>query len=251
VEGENIAMARNVLITGAARGIGAETARVFAAGGWQVGVHFHRSEQRAAALVKELRENGCAAGMLQADLSDPLQASDLVRQAEEMMGALDALVCNAGAGRFGLLTDCTDAQWRETMAVNLDGVFFPLRQAARSMVCRKQGAIVTVSSMWGVTGASCEAAYSAAKAGVIGLTRAAAKELGPSGIRVNCVAPGVIDTEMNSHLSPADLQTLKEEMPMGRIGAPEEVAQVIYFLCTERASYLTGQVLQPNGGILI
>ena len=137
------------------------------------------------------------------------------------------------------------------MGVDLDGVFYTLRAAVPFFVRRKRGAIVTVSSMWGVTGGSCEVAYSAAKAGVIGLTRALAKELGPSHIRVNCVAPGVIDTEMNAHLSAEDLAALGEETPLGRIGTPEEAAAAICFLASEQASFITGQVLSADGGMVI
>jgi 3-oxoacyl-[acyl-carrier protein] reductase len=145
----------------------------------------------------------------------------------------------------------TDEDWRRLFAVNVDGVFYAIRAALPHMVHRKTGKIVTVSSMWGVTGGSCEAAYSAAKAAVIGLTRALAKELGPSGITVNCVAPGVIDTEMNQNLGPQDLAALAEETPLGRIGRPEEVAQAILFLASPQAEFITGQVLQPNGGLVI
>ena len=137
------------------------------------------------------------------------------------------------------------------MSVDLDGVFYTLRAAIPGMVRRKRGAIVTVSSMWGVTGGSCEAPYSAAKAGVAGLTKALAKELGPSNIRVNCVAPGVVNTDMNGHLSPRELAALGEEAPLGRIGAPDEIAQAILFLASERASFITGQVLRVDGGMVI
>lgn len=150
-----------------------------------------------------------------------------------------------------LLTDTTDDQWRQVMATDLDGVFYTIRAAYPAFVRRQGGSIVTVASMWGVTGGSCEAAYSAAKAGVIGLTKALAKELGPSHIRVNCVAPGVIDTEMNAHLSPADLDALGGETPLGRIGTAEEAARAIYFLASRSASFITGQVLQVDGGIVI
>ena len=150
-----------------------------------------------------------------------------------------------------LLTDTTDEQWRQVMGVDLDGVFYTIRAAYPHFVRRQQGTIVTVSSMWGVTGGSCEAPYSAAKAGVIGLTRALAKELGPSHIRVNCVAPGVIDTEMNAHLSPEDLAELGREAPLGRIGTPEEAARAIYFLASDQSSFLTGQVLGVDGGMVI
>ena len=245
-------MERNVLITGASRGIGAAAARRFGALGWNVALGCRNSVDRAAGLARELEGLGRRALVVQGDLADPEQARRVVEQAEAELGALDALVCCAGVALpQQLITDTTDEQWRQVMGADLDGVFYTLRAAVPFFVRRKRGAIVTVSSMWGVTGASCEVAYSAAKAGVIGLTRALAKELGPSQIRVNCVAPGVIDTEMNAHLSPADLEALGEETPLGRIGTPEEAAAAICFLASEQASFITGQVLLTDGGMTI
>ncbi len=245
-------MEKTVLITGASQGIGAATARLFAQKGWTVGVHYCRSEGAARALVQEIRQQEGKAVLLSGDVSDPVQASALVEAARRELGELEAVVCNAGVALpQQLLTDTTDAQWRQVMGVDLDGVFYTLRAAIPGMVRCQRGSIVTVSSMWGVTGGSCEAAYSAAKAGVIGLTRALAKELGPSHIRVNCVAPGVIDTRMNGSLDQTSLDALAEETPLGRIGTPEEVARSIFFLAGEESEFITGQVLQPNGGIVI
>lgn len=241
-----------VLITGASRGIGAATARLFAREGWTVGVNYCSSRGTAEALVEEIRGFGGTARAFPGDVSDSAQAAALVETVERALGPLDALVCNAGVALpQQLLTDTTDEQWRRVMGVDLDGVFYTVRAAVPSMVRRRKGSIVTVSSMWGVTGGSCEAAYSAAKAGVIGLTRALAKELGPSRIRVNCVAPGVIDTEMNGALDDEALGWLEEETPLGRIGTGEEIARSILFLAGEESSFITGQVLQTNGGIVI
>ena len=235
-----------VLITGASRGIGAACARRFAQAGWNVGVNYCRSRQQA------LEQLGVRAVALAGDVSQSQQAAALVEAAEREFGGLDALVCNAGvAGVQALLTDLTDEQWRWTAGTNLDGVVYTMRAAVPGMVRRQRGSIVTVSSMWGLIGGSCEAAYSAAKAGVIGLTRAMAKELGPSHIRVNCVAPGVIDTDMNAHLSPQDMQALAEETPLGRIGRPEDVAEGVFFLTSAAADFITGQVLAVDGGIVI
>lgn len=241
-----------VLITGASRGIGAACARRFAQAGWNVGINYCHSRQQALKLAEELEGLGVRAVALQGDVSQSQKASVLVEAAEQEFGALDALVCNAGvAGVQALLTDLTDEQWRWTAGTNLDGVVYTIRAAVPGMVRRQKGSIVTVSSMWGLTGGSCEAAYSAVKAGVIGLTRAMAKELGPSHIRVNCVAPGVIDTDMNAHLTAEDMQVLADETPLGRIGRPEDVAEGIYFLASSAADFITGQVLPVDGGMVI
>ena len=245
-------MERTVLITGGSRGIGAAAARLFSRHGWRVSVCCLHRIAEARALAEELSRSGPPAAAFQADVSDPAQAARLIADTETALGPLEALVCNAGqALPQQLITDTTDAQWEQMLSVNLSGVFYPIRACVPGMVHRKRGAIVTVSSMWGVTGGSCEAAYSAAKAGVIGLTKALAKELGPSGIRVNCVAPGVIDTEMNAHLSPEDFAALAEETPLCRIGTPEDAARSILFLAETESGFLTGQVLCADGGLTL
>lgn len=245
-------MSGRVLITGASRGIGAAAARLFAREGWDVALNYNASREAAEKLAAELSALGVKAVPIRADVSDPGQAERLVREAESSLGGLDAIVCNAGVALpQQLLTDTTAEQWRRLMSADLDGMFYVLRAAIPGLVRQKRGAIVTVSSMWGLTGGSCEAPYSAAKAGVIGLTKALAKELGPSNIRVNCVAPGVVATDMNGHLTPEDLAALEEETPLGRIGTPEEAAQAIAFLVSDRASFITGQVLNVDGGMVI
>lgn len=237
----------NVLVTGGSQGIGAAAVRLFVQEGWRVALGYRSSRQAALELARET-----GAVPIQGDVSDPAQARGLVAQAEEALGGLEALVCCAGVALpIQLLTDTTDEQWRQVMGTDLDGVFYTVRAAIPGMVRQQSGSIVTVSSIWGVSGASCEAPYSAAKAGVIGLTKALAQELGPSHIRVNCVAPGVIDTRMNGALDGSARQELADSTPLGRLGTPEEAAQAICFLASPRASFITGQVLQADGGILL
>lgn len=239
------------LITGGSRGIGAATARLLARRGWGVAVGYHRSEERALALADELSGMGVPALAVRADVADPGQVRAMVDNVLEKFCQLDILICAAGVSHVGLISQIDEAQWRRLFAVNVDGVHHCCRAVLPHMLGRQAGSIVTVSSMWGQVGASCEAAYSATKGAVIAYTRALAKELGPSNIRVNCVAPGVIDTEMNAHLSPEDLAALADETPLGRIGTPAEAAAAIAFLASEEASFFTGQVLAPNGGFVI
>lgn len=239
-------MSRTVVVTGGSRGIGAACVRVFAAAGDRVFFLYRASEEAAAALATE---TGAVA--LRCDVADrPLvhsAFSDILSQC----GTVDVLINNAGISEFSLFQDISEEQWDRMLQVNLGGAFRCSQEVLPGMIARKQGCILNVSSMWGQVGASCEVHYSAAKAGLIGLTKALAKEVGPSGIRVNCVAPGVIDTEMNGALSAETLAALSEETPLGRIGTPEEVAKILRWLASEEASFLTGQVIAPNGGLII
>lgn len=236
-----------VLITGASQGIGKETACLFANRGWNVAVHYYRHEAEAKALAEELGHITWAVPFC-ADIADSKQVNHMAEKVSQVFGKIDALVNNAGIAGQKLFQDLTDQDWREMFAVNTDGVFYTCRAVLPQMLSRHQGTIVNISSIWGISGASCEVHYSAAKAAVIGMTKALAQEAGPSGIRVNCVAPGVIDTRMNACHSSEIMKALAQDTPLGRIGKPQEVAALIYYLCSEEASFLTGQVICPDGG---
>lgn len=239
------------LITGASGGIGAATARAFAQAGYGVAIHAHRSVDKLHALAQELSALSVPVLEVCADLSDPVQAKNMVDNVLEKFCQLDILICCSGLSHVGLVTDIDPQQWKTLFGVNVDGMHYCCQAVLPHMVHRKEGCILTVSSMWGQVGASCEVAYSATKGAVIAYTKALAQEVGPSNIRVNCIAPGVIATEMNAHLSPEDLDALADETPLGRIGTPEECATCALFLASEGASFVTGQVLAPNGGLVI
>ena len=238
---------RGVLVSGGDRGIGAAAARAFYQAGYRVAVLYHTNAQAAADLEASLP--GCVA--LQCDVASRPACEAAFAAAEAMLGHVDILVCNAGIAQQKLFTDITPEEWQHMLDVNLTGAFHLCQLALPGMIRRKWGRILTVSSMWGQTGGSCEVHYSAAKAGLIGLTKALAREEGPSGITVNCVAPGVIDTDMMAAFTPADRQALAEETPVGRLGSPQEVARALLFLAGEEAGYITGQVFGVNGGLVI
>ena len=232
-------MSKKALVTGSSRGIGAATARRLAADGWDVVVHYFRSGEKATALAKEL---GTVA--VRADVRDPEQVTAMFRQ----IGPVDLLVCCAGIADFHLLSDVSEELWRDILATNTDGVYRCCREAIPGMVHKKSGCILLTSSVWGRYGASCEVPYSASKAAIIGLARGLAKELGPSGIRVNAVAPGPILTDMMTQYDFIDLDSVAEDTLLGRLGTPEDVAELFAFLASDRASFITGQIIGCDGG---
>ncbi|MGX8711062.1 MAG: elongation factor P 5-aminopentanone reductase [bacterium] len=239
---------KTALITGASRGIGRAAALRLAEDGFRVIVNYHTSKGEAQSLLDELNARnfpGCAA--VQADVSDRAQVEKMFALA----GGVDVLINNAGIAQQKLFTDLTEQDWDRMFDVDVKGIFHCCQCALPYMIHRKQGKIINISSMWGQVGASCEVHYSAAKAAVIGLTKALAKEVGPSGIQVNCVAPGVIATEMNAQLDESTLCGLKEETPLGMLGAAEDIAAAVSFLAGENSRFITGQVLGVNGGMII
>lgn len=241
---------KTVWITGASRGIGRACAYLFASRGYHVYINCAHSLDALKQVHTALETSfpGCST-CITGDVGNPAEVKAMYEKIQTRSHGLDVLVNNAGAAHMGLITDLSDEEWNRILSVNLSSVFYCTKAALPDMIHRKSGHIINISSMWGTAGASCEAAYSAAKSGVHGFTRALAKELAPSGISVNAVACGVIDTAMNAMLSPEDLSLLTEEIPAGRLGTPDEVAALVYSIA-ESSVYMTGQIIGIDGGFL-
>ncbi len=244
-------MNQTVLITGASRGIGRAAAAAFARNGYNVAVNYCKSKEKATDLADELNGYGVMAAAYQADVSDKTAVGEMFRKAEQELGRISVLVNNSGIAEQILFSDITEEKWDRMFAVNVKGTYNCTQAALPSMIHEKYGRIINVSSMWGISGASCEVHYSASKAALIGFTKALAKEVGLSGITVNCIAPGVIGTDMNSAISGEILEELKEDTPLNRIGTPEDVAAAILFLASDKASFITGQTLSVDGGFIL
>ncbi len=239
-----------VLITGASRGIGAACARLFASEGYHVFLNCRSSVERLRKLKEEIEEQypGCCT-LVTGDVSDPDEVRAMFQIIRETCDSLDLLINNAGIAHIGLLMDMTDSEWDLVISTNLSSVFYCCREAIKDMARNHRGKIINVSSMWGTAGASCEAAYSASKSGIHGLTRALAKEMAPSGISVNAVAFGVIDTEMNGQLDEEERAALAEEIPAGRFASPKEAARMLLSVA-QSPDYMTGQIIGFDGGYL-
>ena len=236
---------KNVLITGGSRGIGKACVYEFSNNGYRVFLNYNKSSEA------EKIKNETGAVIVKADVSDSKQVNDMAEFIHTNYGKIDVIVNNAGISQQKLFTDITENDWDRMFDVNMKSMYLVTKAFVDDMVHEKKGKIINISSVWGIAGASCEVAYSACKGGINSFTKALAKELGPSGICVNCVAPGVIETEMNSHLTKEDFDCLCEETPLERLGKPEEIAKTVRFFASENADFITGQVVNVDGGMVI
>ncbi|SES83471.1 elongation factor P 5-aminopentanone reductase [Anaerobranca gottschalkii] len=244
-------MKKTVLITGASRGIGRETAKLFAQNNYNVAINYYQGEEAAESLFRELINNNYSAIKVKADVRDRKEVDKMVTTIYNYFGNIDVLVNNAGVAQEKLFTDISEEDWDWIFDVNVKGIFNCCQSVLPKMISNKQGKIINISSIWGITGASCEVHYSAAKAAVIGFTKALAKEVGPSNIQVNCVCPGIIQTDMISHIDESIMEELKRETPLGVIGSPRDVGELVLFLASDKANFITGQIISPNGGLVI
>ncbi len=244
-------MPKNALVIGGDRGIGRACALALSEAGYQVFFTCHTDTASAEQTALDIQKNGGQASWTSMDVSDTGQVHDGIRRFLQYAHAMDTVVYASGISLIRLFTDTEEEEWQRILDVNLSGAYRVLKEALPSMIERKQGSVILISSMWGEVGASCEVAYSASKAALIGMTKALAKELGPSGIRVNCITPGVIRTRMNDELGAETLSALAEETPLSRIGEPEDVGKAAAFLSSPSASFITGQVLGVSGGFCI
>lgn len=243
-------MNKNVFITGGTRGIGKKTVELFASKGFNIAFTYLKSEEKAKNLIIELNKKypSSIVQSFKADVASFSQMQNVANSVLSTFGKIDVIVANAGASKIAPFIDLTENDYDEMLNTNLKGIFNTIKPFLPSMIDQKSGKIVFISSIWGLNGSSCESLYCASKAGQIGLMKSLAKELGPSNINVNCVCPGLIDTDMNSELSKEEKQQIIDETPLGRIGYPSDVANAIYFLSSEDASFITGQCLTIDGG---
>lgn len=242
---------KTVLVTGSSRGIGREIARLFAQNNYNVVINYNKSEEEAKELLQELTSKGFEVRIFKADVSKVEEANALVNYTIGQFEKIDVLINNAGISRFNLFTDISFEEWHEVMNVNLNSVFYVTKKALQYMIPEMEGKIINISSMWGLVGSSNEVHYSASKAAMIGMSKALAKELGPSNITVNVIAPGVIETDMLNDVSEETIEMLKYETPLMKIGKPIDIARCALFLASEGGDFMTGQVISSNGGFVI
>ncbi|MGN1131038.1 MAG: elongation factor P 5-aminopentanone reductase [Ruminococcus sp.] len=243
---------KTALVTGASRGIGSAVAVALAQMGYAVVINYRKSKDRAENLAKVITDSYKVPALaVQCDVSDSEQVAKMFSTIKNQLGGVDVLVNNAGVSSQKMLTDITVDEWKNTIGVNLHGAFYCSKEALPYMISKKQGSIINISSMWGQVGASCEVHYSTAKAGLIGFTKALAKEVALSNIRVNAVTPGVVMTDMMESFDDDTIALLKEETPLQKLGTPKNIADAVAFLVSEKAEFITGQVLGVNGGFVI
>lgn len=239
-------MNKTIIVTGGSKGIGATIVKMLAKEGYNVILNYNKSEELAKKIQKECTEKGHYVEIFKADVSKREEVKKLIEFTINKFKKIDVLINNAGISQTRLFTDITDQDWNNMLNVNLNSVFYMTQEALPYMVHEKQGCIINISSIWGVIGASCETHYSVAKAGVDAITKSLAKELGPSNIRVNSIAPGIIDTDMNKYLSNEELENIEEEIPLGKIGTTQNIAKCVKWLIEDE--YTTGQIIEINGG---
>lgn len=238
---------KNVLVTGGARGIGKSIVRLLAEKGYNVLLNYNTSEVSAIEMQKEFKN----ITIFRADITNDSDVSKMFEFAKKKLGQIDILINNAGVASSGLFQDISFDEWNRLMDVNLNGVFRCTKEALPEMIARHDGKIINISSVWGMVGASNEVAYSTSKAAIIGMTKALAKEVGPSNIKVNCIAPGIVMTDMVSDYTLEEFEEIRAQIPLGKIGSTEDVANLALFLCSDESNYITGQVISPNGGWII
>ena len=242
---------KTVVITGSSRGIGRACAILFAKNNYNVIINYNKSKELAQDLFNKLKEDGYSVDIFKADISNRFEANSLINYCMGKFGKIDVLINNAGISQNKLFTDITDDDWNEMMGTNLNGVFYTTQKALQYMLPECSGKIINISSIWGMVGGSYEVHYSTSKAAIIGMTKALAKELGPSNIQVNYIAPGVVQTDMLNDIDEDIIEGLREETPLMRIGTVDDIANCALFLASDKSDFITGQVISPNGGFVI
>lgn len=243
---QNIKRDKVVLVTGGSRGIGAGIVKLLAEEGYKIILNYNKSEESAKIIQEELKQKNIEIEIIKADVSVKEEVTQMIKCINDKYGKIDVLINNAGVAQEKLFLDLTDENWKEIFDINLNSVFYCVKAVLPGMLKEKSGCIINISSIWGVTGGSCEVAYSTTKAAVNGFTKALAKEMGLSNIRINAIAPGIIDTDMNKNLSAEDIEQLKTEIPLNKIGKPSDIALCAKWLIEDE--YTTGQIININGG---